>query len=111
MSNCRRFRFGTTVKPDRGVHLPHDWSIQIGRTRRVQRQGATLVVRLSKSDDYLVDNIYAHMLSRMIDGVQEESERAAKLIPKLGNGELEILYQELDHAFFRPDSMCPFRAR
>jgi hypothetical protein len=42
---------------------------------------------LSKIFDYLVDNIYVHMLSWMMGEVQEKSERVAKLVPKMGNGE------------------------
>jgi hypothetical protein len=49
--------------------------------------GAAPAVRLSRIDDYLVDNIYSRILSRMIDGVQEESDWAAKQIPALGHGE------------------------
>jgi hypothetical protein len=49
--------------------------------------GAAPIVRLSRIDDYLVDNVYVCILSRMIGGVQEESDRAAKLIPKTGHGE------------------------
>jgi len=46
--------------------------------------------RLSKIAYYLVDNLCAHMLSRMIDGVQEESEPAAKPVPELGHVGAEI---------------------
>jgi hypothetical protein len=36
------------------------------RTQRVSGPGAAPVVRLSKIDDYLVDNIYAPMLSQVM---------------------------------------------
>jgi hypothetical protein len=81
MSNGLRFRFGTAGKPDRGVRLHHDLLGVSGFSGR----GAAPVVRLSKIEYYLVDNIYTVILSRMMDGVQEKSERAAKLIPKLGH--------------------------
>jgi hypothetical protein len=73
MSDCPRFRFGTTVNPDRGVHLHHVDRIEVGRIEdwsawRVQRQRScarcqVVAVRLSRTEDYLVDNIYAHILS------------------------------------------------
>ena len=37
--------------------------------------------------DYLVENVYACILALVIGGAQQESERAAKLIPKLEHGE------------------------
>jgi hypothetical protein len=43
-----------------------------------------MIGRLSRILDYLTDNIYADILSRMVGGVQEESERTARPIPKLG---------------------------
>jgi hypothetical protein len=54
-------------------------------------RGIAKVVGLSKVDDYLVDDIYAHILSLMIEGFQEESERAARLFPKSGHGEREAV--------------------
>jgi hypothetical protein len=36
--------------------------------------GSASVVRLSKTDDYLVDNVYGSMLSEVMGGLQEESE-------------------------------------
>jgi hypothetical protein len=68
-----RFRFGTAGKRDGGVHLHHDLVGLSGFSGR----GAAPVVSLSKIEYYLVDNIYTAMLSRMMEGLQEKSERAA----------------------------------
>jgi hypothetical protein len=68
MSDCLRFRFGSNSKSGQRcsshpVGRVEDWSAQ-----RVQRQRScarcqVVVVRLSRIEDYLVDNIYAHILS------------------------------------------------
>lgn len=41
-------------------------------------------MRLSKIVDYLVDNIYVYVLSRVMDEIQEERKLAADAIPELG---------------------------
>ena len=58
-SDRPRFRFGTPVKLDRGVHLHHDWSGPTGSAAEELRP----FVRLSRIDDYLLGNVYAHILS------------------------------------------------
>jgi hypothetical protein len=44
-----------------------------GRTQRVGGRGAAPVVRLSKIEDYLADNLCVPMLSEVMHWVQEES--------------------------------------
>jgi hypothetical protein len=69
-----QFRFGTGLElgPSKGFRLRHD----SGRAQR-----AALAVRLSKILDYLVDNIYVHILSYLMGSVQEQSGCAAQPVP------------------------------
>jgi hypothetical protein len=89
MSDCLRFRFGTAERSAEDVHLRHDFLPRTGRARqRSCARSQVVAIRLSKIYDYLADNIYVHILSRTIGGVQEETERTAELFPKSGHGEL-----------------------
>jgi hypothetical protein len=54
---------------------------RIGRTQRVRGPGAASVVRLSRIDDYLADNLCVPMLSEVMRWVQEKSGRAAGRFP------------------------------
>jgi hypothetical protein len=57
-----------------------------GRTQRVGGPGAASVVRLSKTEDYLADNLYVPMLSEVMHWVQEESGWRWEAVPELGIG-------------------------
>jgi hypothetical protein len=68
VSDCLRFRFGT------------DWGIGTGK----QAPRAASVVRLSKIEYYLVDNLQVTRLSQVEAGGQAESGWAARPSSKLG---------------------------
>ena len=76
-----RFPFGSSNNARQGYLSFHDWRTPASSAETNCSGCQIVVVRLSRIEDYLVDNIYTHMLSRMINGVQPESDQAAELIP------------------------------
>ena len=68
-SDCLCFRSGIALKTGREVRPRDDWPDSSAWTRQGTERGN----ELSKTDDYLVDNLFACMLSEVKAGGQEQS--------------------------------------
>jgi len=79
------FRLETAITLARGIYLSMIGGPPASSAETNCSGCQIVVVRLSRIEDYLVDNIYTPMLSRVINGIQQESDQAAELIPKLGH--------------------------